>query len=289
MNKGVIIGILSCAILLTGCVGGLQTNKVPVTIGFKPVIGHDTRVEESIPFPQDRSFVLWAQETPSGQLYMEEETISYNGGWFASKAWTDEPLDFYAYWPTDLDFTFSSSDGLQLRGFDSTAGDVDILVAKANADNSAGSAVPLDFEHILSRVQFRMIHSLSEYMTVKVTRIELSGVSQKADYSVKVQDEWSNHAQFGSYVVFDDPEGQIITAAAAEYIGKEFYAIPQMFSAKLEIEYLLKYDNSGWVPQTDVIDPLEIVWDPGKHLTYTLNLRMDELVCTAGISSWENR
>jgi hypothetical protein len=40
--------------------------------------------------------------------------------------------------------------------------DVDILVATVIDDNEDDDVVVLSFDHILSRVEFRMLHSLSE-------------------------------------------------------------------------------------------------------------------------------
>ena len=264
-------------------------NRAPEAIGFRPVISHDTRAEEAVPFPQERSFRLWAQEVESGSVYIDDATISYNNGWTAPKDWTDATLEFNAYWPTDLKVLQSTESGLQLKGFDCTEYGADVLVAKAKADNKASSLVTLNFEHILSRVEFRMIHSLSDDIKLRLTRVELKGIATRGDYNTDLMDDWSGHSEYESYLIFDDPEGMEISSSKAEYIGEDFYAIPQMQAARLEVQCQVKYGTASWIPQTYEIDPLEIVWDPGRHYTHTLNLRMDEIVCTAGISSWENR
>ena len=264
-------------------------NRTPETIGFKPVISHDTRAYESVPFPEERSFKLWAQEVDSGEMYIDGATISYNNGWNAPKAWTDAALNFHAYWPVEVDMQHSPEKGLQLKSFDCTECEADVLVAKVTADNKVSSLVTLNFEHILSRVEFRMIHSLSEDISLKITRVELKGIATKGDYNTVAEDEWTGHSDYESYIIFDNKDGIEITSAEAKYIGEDFYVIPQMLAAGLEVKCYIKYGAASWIPQTYEIDPLEIVWDPGRHYTYTLNLRMDELVCTPGISSWENR
>ena len=289
MNLKLTSVLLASCCLLNACVGGLQVNRTPEAIGFRPVISHDTRAEEAVPFPQERSFRLWAQEMESGAIYIDDATIAYNNGWNAPKNWTDAALEFHACWPTDLDVIRSAEKGLQLNSFDCTEYDADVLMAKAKADNKAGSIVTLNFEHILSRVEFRMMQSLSEDIKLKVTRVELKGVATKGDYNTDLKDEWSGHSEFETYLIYDNPDGIEISSSKAEYICKDFYTIPQLQAAHLEVQCFIKYGTASWIPQTYEIDPLEIVWDPGRHYTYTLNLRMDELVCTAGISSWENR
>ena len=199
MNSKHILGLIACAFLLIGCVGSLQT-KSPANIGFMPVVGHDTRAEESIPFPQNRSFKLWAQEETSGSLYISNETISYNDGWFAPKPWGIEPLRFHAVWPTDLDFSYSNENGLLIDSYDCSEGDIDILYATTTADDSSESLVTLNFEHLLSRVEFRMIHSLQESMSVMIHKITLSGVAQEGSFGAVNAGEWGALEKYDSYI-----------------------------------------------------------------------------------------
>lgn len=277
-------------VLMTGCVG-LRTNKVPVNIGFRPVIGHDTRADESVPFPQDRTFRLWAQESRTGSLYLNDETIRYNGGWNASKIWPDEELTFEACWPMDLPASYSKSEGLQIKDFDCSGGDVDILLAKAYDGFEVDSLVVLRFDHILSRVEFRMLHSLSDSMSVRLKKIEMKGFAFKGSWNTKESGRWHIEDRNNSYTVYDagDGEGIEITAGTAQYIGDDFHVIPQISSAALEVTCDVRYGSASWIPQVETIKSVDTEWDPGKHYTYTLNLRMDKLTSTTGISSWNNR
>ena len=285
-------GILGCvAALLASCVGGLNTDKIDVNIEFRPVIGYDTRADESVPFPEDRSFLLWAQAPQSGQIYIDSETVSYNGGWKSEMMWPQEQISFSACWPMDIPVSYSVSEGLQIKGFDCTGGDVDVLIAKADSDDQVDGKVVLPFNHALSRIEFRMRHSLSEDMSVKVNRIELRGFAQKGDYNTKGVDRWSCEGYSSDRVIFDaSVEGaKDVPSGEAIYLGEDFYAIPQVAVPVLEVSYEVKYAQAQWIPQTSEIESLEIYWEPGKHYTYTLNLCMDKLQCTTGISSWNNR
>jgi hypothetical protein len=266
---------------------------VPVSISFDPVIGHDTRADESIPFPQDRTFKVWALNEADGSVLIDAEEVSYGTeGWISSYIWPEATLAFDAFSPSDLPFEYSKANGLTLRDFDCSKGDTDILVAhKPNADKQVDNPVILPFEHILSRVEFRMMHSLSETMSVRLKKIEMIGFARKGDYNIKKKDGWSVGAYDYSYVVYDAGEGEgiDITAGYAKYIGEEFYVIPQPCTASLEVTYDIRYDNANWLPQTEVIDNLETFLEPSKHYTYTVNLRMDKLTHTTGISSWNNQ
>ena len=107
-------------------------------------------------------------------LYIDGEEISYGAdGWTSSALWPRYELDFEACWPTDLGMEFSSTRGLQLKDFDCSNGDVDILVAKTYEDNEDDDIVILNFDHVLSRVEFRMKHSLPEEMSVRLKKISM--------------------------------------------------------------------------------------------------------------------
>lgn len=276
------------AMLLSSCIA-LNTDKTTVNIAFRPVIGYDTRVDESIPFPEDRSFIVWAQEGSSGQIYMQDEKVSYNGGWTTSYIWPEKDLNFEACWPVDLPVEYSARKGIQINSFDCTGGDVDILLAKGSSEQVADGVLPLRFDHILSRLEFRMMHSLADGMSVRLKKIELKGFGSTGDYNNKVSDMWDVKEYNASRVVFESSEGAEVAKGEPLYFGDDFYTIPQICVASVEVSYEVKFADATWIPQADTIKTLEVAWDPSKHYTYTLNLCMDKLKHTTGISSWSNR
>ena len=292
----ILSAIAVAALIFSGCVKH-DTTWTPDNIAFRPLIGHDTRAVESVPFPQDRSFKVWAVSQNDGicldgGLYLDAEEISYGeNGWESSKKWPRYELEFEACWPTDLAVDFSPVNGIQLKDFDCSKGDVDILIAHASDNDQLDGVSVLRFDHILSRLDFRMLHSLSEDIAVRVKKITLIGFADSGDYNVKVKNGWDTDSKDFSYVVYDagDSEGFSIIAGTAQYLGDEFYVIPQACTAVLEVSYEISYDGSIWIPQTETIKSIETYWEPSKHYTYTINLRMDKLTHTTGISSWNNR
>ena len=287
MKFRTIVGLLAGAVLMSSCIA-LNTDKTTLNIAFRPVIGYDTRAEESIPFPEDRSFRVWAQEG-SGSVYMQDERVSYNDGWTTSYIWPEKDLDFEACWPVDLPVEYSSSKGIQINAFDCTSGDIDILLAKGGSEQVADGILPLRFDHILSRLEFRMMHSLADGMSVRLKKIELKGFGQKGDYNTVSSSQWHVTDYNASLVVFESEEGVEVIKGEPLYFGEEFYTIPQICVASIEISYEVKYADATWIPQVDTINSVEIVWDSSKHYTYTLNLCMDKWKHTTGISSWSNR
>ena len=292
----ILSAIALTSLILSGCVKN-DTTWAPENIAFRPLIGHDTRAVESVPFPQDRSFKVWAVSHNNGiyldgGLYLDAEEISYTeNGWESSKKWPRHELEFEACWPTDLDVDFSPANGIQLKDFDCSKGDLDVLIAHASDNDEVDGVSVLRFDHILSRVDFRMLHSLSEDIGVRLKKITLIGFASAGDYNVKVKNEWYTESKSFSYVVYDagNTDGISINPGTPQYIGEEFYVIPQACTAQLEVQYEISYDPSIWIPQTETIKSLETAWEPSKHYTHTINLRMDKLIQTTGISSWNNR
>ena len=291
----IIVALVAVTLLFSGCVE-LQTTRTTSNISFLPLIGHDTRAVESVPFPQDRSFKVWAVNQNQGiyldgGVYLDAEEISYgDDGWVSSKKWPRHELEFEACWPTDLAVEFSPANGLQLKDFDCSTGDLDILMAHASDNDEIDGISILRFDHILARVDFRMVHALPEEMSVRLKRMELKGFASRGDYNTKRKDEWVIGAADYSYVVYDagQTDGIDIGTGTPCYIGEEFYVIPQMLLTSLEITYEIRHGKAGWVPQTETIESIETIWDPSKHYTYTITLRPDKLGHTTAISSWDN-
>lgn len=278
------------AALLSGCVGLQQTQRVPVSIGFDPIIGHDTRVEESVPLPQDRTFNVWAVGSSTTEPYLDDETISYkSNGWISSMAWPLEELMFEAYSPSSLKPEFSSEKGLTIKDFDCSQGNVDILVAKTGfRSQDVDSLVSLPFEHALSRVEFRMHQSISSRMAVKVKKIKLSGFATNGTYNSRSDIPWKVGNNEDYRVIFEDEEGVPMTSDLL-YLGEDFYTIPQLFVARVEVDFEVKYADATWIPQTEVLEKVEMCWDPNTHYTYTLTLTESKMKIHPGISNWNNR
>lgn len=284
---------LAAALLMSGCVLGLRTNKIPVNIGFKPVIGHDTRAEaeESVPFPEDRSFKVWATDMNNGETVLNNEEVRHiAGGWLASQMWPDAELSFTAYWPVDLNPEYDRESGVVIKGFNADTDRRDLLVARVKAEYDADSLVTLNFDHILSRVDFRVMHSLEENMEVIVKKIELVGFAFQGDYNTSGDRLWTVGSKDNTHVVYDagNGEGYRLTNDAT-YIGEDFFTIPQMCNADIVMTCMVRVGTGGWVTDILNVGGLKTDWQSGKQYTYTLNLTDTHLVYTTGISNWNNR
>ncbi len=285
-----IIGLMAVMLGVTGCQYE-QVGLIPVNIGFKPYIGHDTRViMEATPFPEDRSFNVWAWEEKNLALYINKETIQYSEqGWNSEYIWPQTALNFVACWPTNIGFAYAENKGVSLSNFDAFDEEIDVLVAKAErVDNAMDRFVTLGFEHILSRVEFRMRQSLSNEMTVRVKRIQLDGFATKGDFNATGNYKWTTSDTSGSYVL-DVADESVEINSEPIYMGSDFYVIPQTVRATLTVDFEVKYGEAAWVPLQEKIQNFLIDWVSGTHYTYTINLTDTNLTYTTGISNWNNR
>ena len=290
-------GALICAALvLGGCFVGKDTTKIPVHIGFKPVIGHDTRavIEESVPFPQDRTFNVWALNTSDGSIVLPDEAITYTGnGWLASKKWPEAMLDFTAYWPTDLKPEYNKEKGVIIRNY--KAGDTDLLVARARCEYDSDTLVPLHFEHILSRIDFRIQHSMEENIQMRLTKVTMNGLGFQGNYNVAGDQTWDLVTHDETHTVYQAGPSATPATTGLEltqkpfYLGESIFTIPQYTELYFTVEFLVRVGNGEWIPDSMRSSVNEIEWMPSTHYTYTLNVTKSKLLAEPGISNWNNR
>lgn len=279
-----------CVILLTGCVGGVE--RVAKNIGFNPVIGHDTRaVEESIPFPEDRTFNVWAT-AEDGTAIFAGETVAHNAaGWTTTQQWPESSLLFTAYYPSDLAPEYIPGHGFILHDFNASTDDVEVLIAhEVTGEEGTEGVQSLHFEHILSRVDFRVKQSLSGDIEVRAVKAEISGFGLTGDYNVAGDYKWKVDGTDGRITIFDAGQGEGITVTnTAQYFGDEFFVIPQYCTGEITITFMVRIGNGGWIEDKVSVGPLYTEWQPGKQYTYTMNLTDTKMTFTNGITSWTSK
>lgn len=279
-----------CILLLTGCISGVERESK--MIGFNPVIGHDTRAdEESIPFPEDRTFEVWAT-AEDGTTVLAGETVTHgSAGWMTSTPWPQEELLFAAYYPSDLDPEYIPGHGFILKDFAASSEDVEVLIAQESSDSEGTDGIhTLHFEHILSRVDFRVRHSLSGDIDVRAVKVEIKGFALSGDYNVGGDQKWTIDSKDGSIVVYDagTDEGLTVTDMA-QYIGGQYLTIPQHCRAEIVVTFKISMYGGGWVTDQISTGMLDTDWQSGTQYTYTMNLTDTKMTYTTGISSWTSK
>ena len=290
MKRILTIYSLICATLvLHGCSFGDDMVKTQANIGFNPVIGHDTRVDESVPFPKDRTFNVWAMDCSNGNIVINKENIDYGAeGWISAIKWPETELDFTAYWPTTLSPEYNKEKGIIIRDFSDDK--TDLLVAREKAAYGSDTLVPLHFQHILSRLEFRIRCIFEEHIEFKLTKVELEGYSNNGTYNQRGNGYWETGSANHSKVIYDSENGESFNISRElQYIGDDFYTIPQICKGTVTVHFMVRIGNGEWIPDSLTSQPLNTEWESGKLYTYTLNITETKLTFTTGISNLNNR
>ena len=84
---------LPLAFLASACISKVELVQRPIV--FEPVIGSEVRsssdIDMSVPFPEDKSFGVWAMDSHQAGNYIDDQEICYTDG-----VWSSESLPF---WP----------------------------------------------------------------------------------------------------------------------------------------------------------------------------------------------
>lgn len=291
-----------------GCIKSTKYDKTTGDIRFSPVIGLDTRSgDNSISFPQDRTFSLWAISDDSGNRYLDDVSVSYTGsrGWTPAGAplWPyGESLKFVAYWPSTLQASCASDGTLKIGSFsidDPSSEDNDILVTDLTKSyDKTDSIVSLRFHHALAKVDFRVAHALGSEVSVRVEKIVLRGMKTAGSYDSSEDFPWSVSGDRSDIVIFEaEGDGTDISYLTPLQLGGTYSVIPQESAASIEVTYALSSGGSGWLTGQKMSTPdvsdkhpdgyLE-GWEPDRHYTYTLIIREDKISYSTAKSSWDN-
>ena len=204
---------------------------------------------------------VWAFETPE---YWLPDTDYY------FKA-------FYPFVPSAGTLTVANTDENQnfiITGFDITEQE-DIMVASAKASveagasaPTAGSVVPLKFEHLLANVT---INALSELATpVDIERVELRTVATKADYS----GAWST-GNYGSGNFGYDSDLTLNKAESetdyTDITNGGILVIPEQINGTQKVYVKTSFK------EYEIAFPTTYSWNSGQKYSYTLIVKQENI------------
>ena len=284
--------------LLTSCISSVETVQTPIV--FSPVIGNEVRSEDmSVPFPEDKSFGVWAQDIKSGTPdnsqpeYISDQEITCINGFWTSRSlplWPATPLTFTAYSPVSLPMTYDGG-VLRLEGYES--GQEEILFAQSEKGLQASQgAVKLQFQHALTKLDMRIANGYGAGVQVRVDRILLTNVAQKGDFDSSRPKYWTaDESSATDIVIFDsERDGEFLAEPKMKFIGDIQTIIPQALNARIELQYSFRVDEGDWIDgQKEVSESIDIFWEAGRYYTYSLTINETRLGYTTGISHWNGR
>ena len=285
----------SLAMVLASCVS--TTNLEQTAIVFNPVIGNEVRSENmSVPFPEDKTFGVWAMENDKSTEYICDQEIGYAEGLWTSGSlplWpASSSLTFYAYSPYDLPVSFK--DGvMMLDDFDVTCdGDEFLFAWTASELTAMHGNVKLPFQHALSRIDMRIASGYGDGVQVRVDRIILKNVSVAGDFNSARHPYWTvDESTAADVVIFDSVrDGEFLAGTRMQFVGKLQTVIPQKSGSFIELHYSFRMDGGDWITgQKDATGKISVGWEPGRYYTYSLTINEVNLSYTTGIGLWSER
>ncbi len=208
-----------------------------------------------------------------------------------TKYWTDGTYTFHALYPASADEESTSSavsdiactaeDGLSLTFITPSDAGIDLMTASAVRSYSVtapdASAVPLDFQHLLSRVS---ILARVKGGNAVINSFSLTGIEERGSWKSGMQ-QWELTA--GYTLSFGGNNVHL----SAQYVPllQDLLLIPQdIEGAVLTIDYTV----DGNSKKHEAALPSEIIWEAGSSYTYTLTVQGDYITFdTPRVNAWD--
>ena len=233
-----------------------------------------------------------AYHVPNGSKVMYNQSVSYDG-----TLWTYSPL---AYWPqsegSSVDFYSYSPyfDGNGTTGVKvavpaagekpsftfvlNEAADVDLMAAVRKGHRYEDGPVPLQFEHLLGKLQFKFAVSEEGGFSYIVNTIKVRKTPKEAKYvwdtgQFSVISTTSVVAESGTY-----GEGHLVNSVEPVLIEDfTMYLIPEVLG---EIEVVVNNEE----PQC--LDLSEVDIESGKVVTITMEIGLSGVMFTTSVGNW---
>lgn len=286
---------LPAALVLTSCISSV--NLVEEKIVFNPVIGNEVRSSDmSVPFPEDKTFGVWALDSRTSAKHMDDCEIVYAGG-----EWTSDPSTFWpvsqsllfaAYSPYSLPMALEGGN-LVLNDFDVMKDEADILFTMpVSGITSAQGAVKLPFMHALSKLDMRVANGFGDDVDLRIDAIVIKGVARSGDFSTARKSYWRvDESSLEDIVIFDSVrDGEFFAGPRMQFIGDVHTIIPQGMHPVVEVSYSFRVDDGEWIDgQKESVELQDTYWEAGRYYTYSLIINEVRLKYTTGIGHWSER
>lgn len=236
------------------------------------------------------SFSVWGwytKTTPvqifgdeNGGTTVESPNWTYEGG---ARYWVPgATYNFYGVYPNTVDAQVSNG-VITVPSFDCSAtGDdaVDLMTAVSSRiyDGTDASAVVMDFNHLLSKVN---IMATVEGGNATVTSVTFSGMATQGNYSST--DGWNDTAQ-GS---FTSNESKVLNSTGVDLLG-DMLLIPQTITENFKVSVTYTMDEEQ--KTTEIVLPTANAsnWEAGKSYRYTLAFKGNNIIFTVNVVPWNH-
>ena len=274
-RKYFIIGWLAVGAMCGGCnsvtVGKAGDEEGEFAIGFESGMTK-AAVTDVAGMGDIRVWGTYTRDGASTEVFgTAGQEVHYAGG-----AWTYSPVrywvmgaeyDFYAVHPAEVAGVTVGDGGIEIKGFDATAGH-DLMTATAKGirydEVSAIQPVSLTFEHLLARVN--IVGMVTGGGQMHVQEIDFTGMKETGDYGA---DGWTGLQEGGGF----SKTGFTLNSAAGTDIFGDMLMIPQAVAG---LEISMTYTENDETEEQQVSYPLPAgevaAWEAGRSYRYTFTV-----------------
>ena len=246
---------------------GMTEGAIGFTSGMTKAAVTDVSEMENI-----RVWGTYTKDGSSAEVFgTAGQEVHYAGG-----AWTYSPVrywvmgaeyDFYAVHPAEVAGVTVGDGGIEIKGFDATAGH-DLMTATAKGirydEVSAIQPVSLTFEHLLARVN--IVGMVTGGGQMHVQKIDFTGMKETGDYGA---DGWTGLQEGGGF----SKTGFTLNSAAGTDIFGDMLMIPQAVAG---LEISMTYTENDETEEQQVSYPLPAgevaAWEAGRSYRYTFTV-----------------
>ena len=233
--------------------------------------------------------------TQDKDAYIQHHLVSLSGGTFQSQTaklyWpTSGTLNFYAI---NDDQPITIVDGIPQYTFSAIDGDKDI-VAALRTGTSKMSVVPLTFNHILTRVGFK-VKSTDSNLVIKLKSITMNA-SNSGTYifgsSTGASGTWKSGSGFNGYSWTKSLPYEI-NSTQTEYASEYLNLMPNSDGIAINVEYEV-YQNGIKIADYTGSNcrgvELSNSWKPSQVINYVLSIGAseDSFKFTSTVNSWDS-
>lgn len=298
--------LVAAALLLTGCaIDRPQEYNPELRLMFQPEMYMHVAHEDVERFPTDETFGVAAWALPEGKTWEEDsdaaeefiplsEAVSMEvfitdttlrdtvkdtlWGLSGQVNWPADhsSLTFFAYSPYDEACGCDKEDGISWST-DVAEEQTDLLYTRPHADMhkiSNGWVVQLEFEHALSRIDFRIKHRVEDDEKITISRITIDAMRHKGVFHSLRTPQWTLEESLMPQTFF---EGSEDAGPLPQPIGDYRMVVPQELDTFVTVEYRYTTFAGTYIVQKLRTVPLKTRIEPGRSYTYTLTVGIDDV------------
>ena len=239
-----------------------------------------------------KQFYVYGSYNAAGNIFDAQEVNKSGDSWGYTplQYWVDGNWNFGAYYPkaNGVVAEWAHESGLTLNINSDNSHQNDVVYADATAELTEGASatyatpVTLNFNHLLSKVQFKFVKGSDGNYSTAGQKVELSNFEFSG--SMVTSGKWAkaiatnNSAQDASYTAFTEA-----TEVTEEGLSATYYVIPQTVQSTWTITCNAKVtDNAGEVLKNGTISitafptsPVE--WEAENAYVYTATIYLNNI------------